>query len=52
MSRTSFPKVLLAILALVICTGTLQATATLTGPASIALTCDTSTGPASTTVSI
>ena len=38
MPRTSFPKVLLAILALVICTGTLQATATLTGPASIALT--------------
>lgn len=46
-------KVLLAILALGICTGTLQATATLVAnPTTLTLNCDTSTGPVSGTVGI
>lgn len=52
MSQMRFLKVLLAILALVICTGTLQATATIVGPASITLSCDTLAGPSTTTVNI
>jgi uncharacterized protein (TIGR03437 family) len=53
MSQTRFLKVLLAILALVICTGTLQATATLVvSPTTLALTCDTIAGPAPGTVAV
>ncbi len=50
--RTHFFKVLLAVLALAICTGAMQA-ATLVGPTSaITLSCDTVTGPVPTLVGI
>ncbi len=50
--RTHFFKVLLAVLALAICTGAMQA-ATLIGPTSaITLSCDTVTGPVPTLVGI
>jgi len=52
MSRFRLLKALLAVLALVFCTGTLQATATLAGPASVSLTCVPATGPTSTNVPI
>lgn len=53
MSQARFLKVLLAILALVICTGTLQATATLVvSPTTLPLTCDTLAGPTPGTVAV
>lgn len=53
MSQIRFLKVLLAILALVICTGTMQAAATLTSnPASLALTCDTLLGAPPVTIAL
>ena len=54
MSRIRFLKVLLAILALVICTGTMQAaTATLVAsPASLSLTCDTLIGAPQVTIGL
>jgi len=52
MSQSRSLKVLLAILALVICTGTMQAAAVLSGPAGIALVCDTATGAAVVNVPI
>jgi uncharacterized protein (TIGR03437 family) len=45
MFRLQFSKILLAVLALAICTGTLQASAVLAGPAGVTLNCDFSTGP-------
>jgi len=53
MSQIRSLKVLLAILALVICTGTLQATATLVAnPTSLTLNCDTLAGPTAVSVGI
>ena len=54
MSQIRFLKVLLAILALVICTGTLQATgaALVANPASLSLTCDTLIGAPPVTIGI
>lgn len=53
MSQIRFLKVLLAILALVICTGTMQAAATLTSnPASLSLTCDTLIGAPPVTIAL
>jgi len=53
MSQMRFLKVLLAILALVICTGSLQATATLVAnPTSLTLNCDTFSGPTAAPVGI
>ncbi len=45
MFRIHFSKALLAVLALAICTGTLQAATLVAAPTSITLTCDTVLGP-------
>ena len=47
-----YPKLVLALLVLAICSGTLQAAATLTGPAGVTLACDTTTGAVSSPVGI
>lgn len=52
MKRIRFLKMLLAVLALAICTGTMHAAAAFTPPSAIGLTCNTGTGPAQVATAI